>query len=60
MGLEVFKEKSKKMNLPTRKDDLNPCFSTDFELLSTILESLERFIFKKSIDYLFHRLIDFL
>jgi hypothetical protein len=32
MGLEVFKEKFKKMNLKTRKDDQNLCFSTDFEL----------------------------
>jgi hypothetical protein len=32
MGLEVFKEKSKKMNLKTRKHDLNLCFLTDFEL----------------------------
>jgi hypothetical protein len=48
MGLEVYKEKSKKMNLKTRKHDffvfqpiLN-CF--------TILESLEKFLFKKIID----------
>jgi hypothetical protein len=32
MALEVFKEKSKKMNLKTRKEDQNLCFSTNFEL----------------------------
>jgi hypothetical protein len=32
MALQVFKEKSKKMNMITRKDDQNLCFSTDFEL----------------------------
>jgi hypothetical protein len=32
MALPVFKGKSKKMNMISRKDDLNLCFSTDFEL----------------------------
>jgi hypothetical protein len=31
-ALEVFKEKSKKMKLKTRKEDKNLCFLTDFEL----------------------------
>jgi hypothetical protein len=30
MALKVFEEKSMKMNLKTRKEDQNFCFSTDF------------------------------
>jgi hypothetical protein len=30
MALEVFKEKSKKMNMISRKEDYNLCFSADF------------------------------
>jgi hypothetical protein len=46
MGLEVFKEKSKKMSLKTRKDDKNLCFSTDFELFYHF-ENLRKIYFQK-------------
>jgi hypothetical protein len=45
MVLQVFKEKSKKMNMQSRKDDFQPilnCF--------IILKSLKKFLFKKLID----------
>jgi hypothetical protein len=46
MGLEMIKEKSKKMNLKTRKYDLNCCFSTDFELFYHF-GKLEKISFQK-------------
>jgi hypothetical protein len=54
MALEVFKEKSKKMNFKTRKEDYNLCFLTDFELFYH-LRKFRKISFQK-----INRLIDFL
>jgi hypothetical protein len=46
VALGVFKEKSKKMNLKTRKEDQNLCFATDFGLFYHF-EKLRKIYFQK-------------